>query len=367
MRGLKAMKKKLFIIIAAVIAVVLLASALFTGIAAKRFVKDKCNDIAGLSLEIGDYHIRLGRASLKLEKVKIYPAGKKGDEFLLASADEFYIDLSPMDLLHDVLHAKHIILMKPKINYIVTSANHANWDALELAENKDKDKSVTRTNVVIDDVEIKDGDVLYWDKAHGHRLELQKVNIAVSDIKKAEKDGDLPTSFSLEAGIARTSGQMTASGKADVFGDGISFVMDGRVTPTPLGIFSSYYSSSIPFQITGGSVSVSSKAKAVKNVLTSSHHVTIDGLKAGGGLKGELVNRFILSQAGPIPFDVSVNGNLSNDKFSVSASLSKEVADQLIARAMAYATPKAISAVENALPSAGKKAVEGFKGLFKKR
>jgi len=362
------MKKKLIVVLG-VLLVLLVAVALYGSMAARRMIEERRHDVAGLALDIGGYSLGFFSASLSLEKIKIYPAGKEEAKFLLASAEKLSISVAPFDLLRGKLRAKEVELKKPEINYVITGRKSANWDALDLGggeapakdEKKKGDEPAEKGwELVVDDVEIDDGRVLYRNEVNGQNLELRDVDISIEDIRAARKEGELPTEIEMEGKIGETGGRLSVRGMADLLGDSISFDIAGGLSSTPITAFSSFYAGSVPFKIAAGSIAVSSKGRAVKNLLTSSHHATISGLKAGGGGKGELINQFLLSNRTPIEVDTAVNGDLSTGRFSVSAELSRGIADEILRRASASLPEKALEQVERVTP------LKGIRNIFRK-
>lgn len=338
----------------AVLVVLYSITVMVTAHIAKDVIESNRHNIAGLALQIGDYSFSILRASVKLKQVKIFPAGQENDEALLASADELYVRLSLFALLREKLHARQVVLVDPKITYVIGNDNHSNWVGVR----------PIHADIVVDDIEIKNADVVYQDKRHGMHLELQNVAIAVNDIRPARHEGQLPTSIEFNAGIAHTGAKLGVKGNASLFGDGVSFDVKGHLTAAPVGLFAAYYRGMVPFPVVAGSIAMSINAQAVDNKFTSSNHVVLSGLRVGGGLEGTIANKFILSQAGPISFNVNASGDLSTGDFSIATTISKNIAGELVSRAMAH-EPQAIA--KDMDKSVLKPIEKGFKGLFKSR
>ncbi len=368
------------VVIVAVIAGALALFAAWGAKKAKGMIEEGRHDIAGLALEIGGYELSFGRARLLLRDIKIYPAGHEDEGHLLASAETLSVNVAPRALLRGTLRAREIRLENPVINYAITGRDESNWDALDLGtgeavEDEGDAGDKGGLPLIVDSVVIEDGEVNYRDSVKGGRLELTRVDIEIDDIRKAKKPGELPTSFKLSAGIGKTGGTLTVEGRADLFGEGLSFDLAGAMSATPIGAFSSFYAGSVPFPITAGGVAVKSRGTARNNILTSSHHATISGLRVGGQ-KGALINKYVLSQTGPIGVDASVNGDLGGGKLSVSAALSKNLAEELMRRAAAgvagAAAEMAIEKIKEVAPSPARavpssSVKKGIEGLLKKR
>ncbi|PIR20907.1 MAG: hypothetical protein COV45_03320 [Deltaproteobacteria bacterium CG11_big_fil_rev_8_21_14_0_20_47_16] len=319
------------------------------------------HNVAGVALQIGSYHFSALRASIKLNHVKIFPAGKETDDQLLASADEMYVKLSLFSLLHKELYINEVLLVDPKITYIAEGNDTSNWTGVKPIHAK----------VQVDDVKIKNGDVVYEDRRQGMHMELQDVNVTVEDIRPARHDGQLPTSIDFSAAIANTSSKIHVTGDASLFGEGISFDVKGKMTSAPVGIFAPYYAGQVPFPVVGGSVSVAIKGTATNGQFKSTNHVVLTGLRLGGGLEGALVNKFILAHSGPIVFNVTVSGDLNTGNFSIATGLSKNIAAELVARAAGNAPVTIIKDVGHVgkdvtkpIEKGGKSIERGLKRLF---
>jgi hypothetical protein len=317
-------------------------------------IESRRHNIAGLALQVGDYSFSILRASLTLKQVKIFPVGQETDDALLASAGEVYVRLSLFALFRERLHVTQVTLIDPKITYIVESDDHSNWIGVK----------PIHANIVVDDIEIKNADVMYEDKRHGMHLELQNATVTVNNIRPAHREGQLPTSIEFSAGIAHTTAKLNVKGDASLFGDGVSFDVKGSLRNAPVGLFAAYYRGMVPFPVIGGVISMTIHAQAMDNKLTSSNHVTLSGLRVGGGLEGEIANKFILSQAGPISFNVNASGDLSTGDFSVATTISKNIAGELVSRAMGNGPHSIAKDVDKNVLNPIKK---GLKNLFKSR
>ena len=348
---------------------------------AKRMIEERRHDIAGLALEAGGYEIGWGLGKLTLSDIRIYPAGREDEEDMLASADKLLVRVAPLAILRGTLHAREIRLVRPSINYTVTGKKSSNWDALHLGNGKDageergRDEDDSALELVVDEVRIEGGELSYRNRVKGHRLDLTRVGIKIDGIRRARRAGELPTSFALKANAANSGGKISIEGKADPLGEKINFEFSGSMGSTPIGTFSSFYAGQLPFPVTAGSIAVSSRGKAKNDILSSSHRATISGLRVGGR-DGPLINRYVLSQAGPIAIDASVGGNLASGELSVSAALSKGLAKELVKLAAAGVAGKAAGmAIERikthapspvkAIPSSPVK--RGIENLMKRR
>lgn len=369
------MKKKYIVLI--IIAILVAAFAIASVVAVKtasRMIEEKKQNILGLALEIKSYYIDWARARIVLEGVALYPTGKVEEKEKLASIEKMTMAFSPMDIFKkNELHITEIVFEKPQVSYIRLTRHKKNWDALDLSQlggekneqdlphptspypstslRAGKGEEEEGFKVRIDSFDIHDGSVSYKNNADGGRLDLKNLEVKVENIVDEPDIKKLPTKITMSAQIDGTSGHFTLKGDANLLAKGINFKATANLSPMTITYFAPFYAGDVPFPITSGSLSVSSTAKAADSQLISNHHVTISGLRVGGGIKGDLINKYILSQNNAIAVDAAVNGNLETGEVSISNTASKAIVDQLMAGAMKQ-TP--VGMVEDTIKSGGK-------------
>ncbi len=329
------------------------------------------HDIIGLAIDVGDYGVNLFSASLVLKDIKIYPAGKEDDEHILAKADVLRVALSPRDLLVKTIHARKIVLVNPKINVIKKTKTDFNWDALDLGTDEEKAKTNTEADenkadeweVRIDSVKIRDGEIAYVDKSEGHKLRLTKLDMQVSDIRPNDNPDELPTQLNIDAKIDDNKGMLNVRGRLNLFAEGVNFKLRSIIGNSPITYYRSFYAGSTPFPIVGGTISITSQATSKKSELLANNHATIYNLRAGGGIKGDLINAFVLKKRAPVEADVTVKGNIEKGDFNVGSKISAGIGDGILAQAKAI--PDLLSPAETIM-SKTKSIGEGVKGLFKR-
>ena len=157
------------IVLVAVITIGAVAMS-FAARGALKAIERQRHDIVGLAVDVSDYSINWLTATITLEGIKIYPAGKEEERFLLAKADKLQVALTPRDLLKKTIHARKITLVKPTINLVETSYNKFNWDALDLGDGDTAEDKGDDWKVWIDSVKIKDGEINYRNRRSGHRV-----------------------------------------------------------------------------------------------------------------------------------------------------------------------------------------------------
>jgi len=370
------MKKKyiVLIVVAFLIAGFAVASV-FAVKAAVRLFDEKRHNLLGLDLEFKSYSIDWARARIVIEGVAIYPTGKVDEKEKLAFIEKMTMAISPRDIFEKKeFHVTEVIFDKPEVSYIRFTRKSKNWDALDLSQlggnkkGEEKKPAEEGFKVRIDSFEIRDGSAAYRDHADGGRLDLKDLNVEVKDIVEEQDPKKLPTTITMSAQIDNTSGRFNLKGKMNLLSKGINFTTTSTLSPMPVTYFAPFYAGSVPFPITTGSISVSSNAKAVESMLTSNHHITISGLRVGGGLKADLINQFVLSQSDSIAANAAVNGDLETGDISMSHTASKVIVDQLMEGAMKQ-TPvgvvgETLKGGGKAIEGGGKKIGDKMKGLF---
>jgi hypothetical protein len=343
---------KRFLIVLAVLLALLgvgVGLSVFSARYALQAIELQRHDILGLAIEIGDYAIDWHKASLSLKRVKIYPAGHEEEGSLLASADELAISIAPHEVLHRVVHAREVTLVKPKISLLATRQGF-NWDALHLTQGEktpsEKSAGKGAWSFVIDAMRIEGGDVDYRDQVKGHHIELHGFELRLTDIVTEEDPTKLPTKLSLHGQLDATSGDISVDGMLNAFAPGINFALTATLSGTPIGYFRSYYAGSSPYPIQAGSIAVQSRAKCERSQLRSNHHASISGLRVGGGLKAQLINKYVLSRGGRIDIDATVGGDLSEGEFSVGTAIANNFNNVINAQAKDFASSMAGKALK---------------------
>lgn len=377
-------KKYIALIVVAVLIIGFVIAGAFAVRTAVRLFEEKRHDLLGLDLEFKSYYIDWARARIVVTGVAVYPAGKVDEKNKLASVEKMTLAISPRDIFKKKeLHITEAVFEKPDVSYIRYTRKSKNWDALDLSQlggeesSKPKGESSKEEGfkVRIDSVTIKDGHAMYVNKADGGRLELNDLDVEIDDIVPEPDPKKMPTSIKMTAQIGNTSGRFTMKGKANFLAKGINFTSNANLSPMPVTYFAPFYAGDVPFPITTGTITVASAANAAESMLTSNHHITISGLRVGGGLKADLINQFILSQSDRITANAAVNGDLETGDISISHTASKVIVDQLMAGAMKQ-TPvgkigETIEGAEKSIGTGGKridrkgKALgDKMKGLF---
>ncbi|MFA4874480.1 MAG: hypothetical protein WC690_03980, partial [bacterium] len=177
--------KRLFIALAVII---ILCAAAVAGMrhaarAARDAIERQRHDILGLAIDVGSYDIDWRGAALALRGIKIYPAGHEDEGSLLASADELRVLLAPRDMLKKTLHAREVVLVRPKLAVIHNKDGSYNWSCLNLGGEKPKEpvdvqaKKKEQWRVIVDAVRMEGGEAQYRGLVKGHRLDLTNLEL----------------------------------------------------------------------------------------------------------------------------------------------------------------------------------------------
>jgi hypothetical protein len=352
--------KKITITIFSFITLVLFAAGVVAVSArgALNAIERQSDDIIGLAIEVDGYAISWYKAALSLRGIRIYPAGKKGDEQnLLASAEELSVGVMPGALLRRTLHAKSVTLKKPIINITENSPNAFNWDVVNLGQGEQKvdssDKSGGDWHVWIENVSIDDGTLNYRSQSGGHRVRLTNLDMDVTDIASDANPEKLPTKISIESKIDGDKGTLKAKGRLNAFAEGINFKVRARIEDAPITTFHSFYAGQTPFPIRSGRMQLTTKATAKKSELIAHSTARIHDLRVGGGVKGKIVNTFLEGQRGPVIVNVTTRGNLEEGGFSTASAISRGIGAGIFDQARRA----------NPLNGTGEKIKEGTKSM----
>jgi len=359
--------KRIVIAIAALVAVIVVGAVgmSFAARGALKAIERQRHDIMGLAIEVGDYGINWLTATISLEDIKIYPAGQEHQRHMLASAEKLKVALSPRDILKKAIHARKVTLVKPKINLIQRRGNKYNWSTLNLGGDDghdDEEKDEKDWKVWIDKVKIKGGEINYQGWRRSKKLRLTDVSLTLSNIVSGHDADELPTRLKLKSKIDGDKGSLSVRGRLNLFAEGINFKLRSVLRDSPITYFSGFYAGSTPFPIYSGRLSLSSKATSKKSMLVAYNHATIRELKAGG-LKGKIINLFILKHHGPVEVDVTVRGDLEKGNVDVASRLSKGIGEGLLAQAKDATGMKTAG---EKIKDVGRSIGDGVKGIFKR-
>ncbi len=365
--------KKWILITAAVLIVGFAIICIFAVKTASKIIDEKRKNMLGLSIEVGSLKIDWALTRLIFSDIAIYSAGKveRGKE--LASAKRLVFDVSPLDIFKKKeLHATEIVFEKPDVSYIRYSRKLKNWDALDLSqmgkESDQKEKKDYGYTVRIDKLKIEDGHAKYEDRADGGRMEINDLDVEVTNIVPEPDSSKLPTKLEISGRIGNTSGKIYINGKANLLGKGINFNVKSNLTSMPITYFAPFYAGKTPLGIKSGNISSSGTSISKNSMLNSNNLVSISGLRVSNGIKADLVNKFILSKNDRLSFNVHIEGNLEKGDVSISHTATKVIMDELIAQAMKESAVgkigEKLKETGKSIGQGGKKFGEKVKGLF---
>jgi len=182
--------KRLTLTFLGFVAALMIATAIIFALSARSYVDTCRQDFMGLTIDVESTNINWLYHGVTLKNVKIYPAGKKGQKHLLASADEMYAKISPMSLLWGTIRISKIELIKAKVNYISYRKGN-NWRVLDFSSLDKEDGSFWKIH--IDKVELEDGEVLWRDRVSGGKFELKDVDAQIKKLVNEPNPDKLPS------------------------------------------------------------------------------------------------------------------------------------------------------------------------------
>lgn len=358
---------KKYIIIGVSTVVVLFAVAVgVLATYAQGFIEKYRHDIMGLAIDVGDIDVSVLTYGITLKDVKIYPAHKEQERYLLASAEQLRVSLVPHAFLRKMIHIRKLTLVRPKVNYIRTSMGHTNWEALNMSWLKDDEQdkgSLGNWRLRVDKMVIDDGQIVWRDRVTGGRFELNDTSALLNNIVDEPDPAKLPTKIRVEGVVGTTGAKASARGRVNLMAEGINFKIKARLKNAPITYFAPMYAGQVPFKIEGGSVSVSSTAAAKESYLTSTHDATIVNLKVGG-LQGKLINAFVLREGNKIDVTAQVNGDLSKGNLRVSSQIGRIMGGAILADARSSAP---VETIGQGLKTVSEKTSGAFKKLFRRK
>jgi uncharacterized protein involved in outer membrane biogenesis len=355
--------KKVILIGLGVAALIVAAASIVLAAYAEDFVEKYRHDVMGLSIKADQIEVNWLSYGVTLKGVKIYPARKESSRNLLGQADEIRICVAPTSLLWHTLRLRSVVLERPHVNYVRSRVGHTNGSVLNMSWLKDSEKNkgtLGDWGFRVDKVVIKNGHIAWRDHVSGGRFELNNTEASLSDIVDEPDSSKLPSKIHVEGTIGKTKGSASAHGRVNLLAEGINFNIKANIKNAPITYFAPFYAGQVPFKIVGGTMSVSSNAKAKDSYLTSSHHATIRNLKVGG-VQGKLINALVLREGNKVDVDAQVNGDLSKGNLRVSSQISRIMGGAILARAGESVPLREVGA---GIKRAGEKTGDKIRSLF---
>lgn len=355
--------KKLILIGLGVVAVIFATAAIVLATYAEDFIEKYRHDVMGLAIQADEIELDWLGYGVTLKGVKIYPAHKEVRSHLLGEAEEIEVSVAPMSLLWHTVRLRRVLLVRPYVNYLRTGVGHTNWSALNMSWLKDSEKNKGNLGdwgFRVDKVVIEEGRIVWKDRVSGGRFELNDTEASLSNIVDEPDSSKLPSKIYVAGRIGKTKGTASAKGRVNLLAEGINFNIKARIKNAPITYFAPFYRGQVPFRIVGGTMNVSSKARAKDSYLKSSHHATIHNLKVGG-IQGKLINALVLREGSKVDVDAQVNGDLSKGNLRVSSQISRIMGGAILAKAREGAP---LRKVGDGLKRAGEKTGSKIRSLF---
>jgi len=380
-------KKKLLYTILAVLSICAFVGISILGysIANKQF-KKLSDDFYGFKIEWDDLDFSVLQAAIELEDFKLIVKGniqgfKPGENMM--TADKIVINARILPLLFKrTVSVEKIELDSPKVKVIrYRDGTNSLKPFLPLIKvhgssaseiKKDEDSLSPSFEFALDKLTLDDSEIDFIDQQNGARLKLTDMDLTITDLNsKAGKKG-IPSELEMDAQLDDTKGKIDLDGTINFFEVGYHFDLKQKAKNLPITYFRPYYQSEVPVEIKSGTMNVDSTMKSRKSYLTSTHNVSISGLKVEGksgiksvmGVPAQIFIAFLKSHDGAVKMTVQVDGDLEKGRFAVSKQFSRN----LFAAIAEQVKIERGSEITDSLEKAGEDIKETFKKInpFKK-
>ena len=178
------MKKWLKITIIAVSVVVLILglAALFISPAAKYYLEKNSKELIGRQIKLEKLRVNIFTGSLEMDSVRMY---EKDDKQIFASIDTFKVNIELTRLLSKDIEIKEIRVIAPHAN-IWQKGDLFNFSDLikkDTATVKDTTKSDFPRSIVLKNIYINGGKLVYTDKLLNNTLKFNDLGVSIPELQ----------------------------------------------------------------------------------------------------------------------------------------------------------------------------------------
>lgn len=340
-----------------------------------RLALQKASEFLGAPVELSYAELNLFEGAVVLHGLKIYNPIRQKEIF--TEADTIAVRLQYLPILKGKKGSLSVSIRHPQIQYRTNASGI--WELKNkiplLAAPASKEK--TESPITIEKITIKNGAIHYFDGQVGKNILLSDFDLQLNHGASAP--------FHVNFLIDKQGG-FSFDGKGDLLAEKISFEGDTALKKLPIVPFEPYYrNEKMPVEITGGTLTLTSRPKCQKNYIQAPVHAVIQELQirtkqALLGTAAEDVLKELKNSDGNVVLDFDVAGDLYNPQFRVTTNLTQEFS-KAFAKVLVREVPALLekakvlpeeirSTVESLQKGDIKEAVEGgigkLKGLFGK-
>ncbi len=221
---------KIGVIILSVLAAVLLILALSISPIVKHYIEKNSKELIGRQVLMSSLHINIFTGSVEADSLRMYEATGNA---VFASIDTFYIKITFHKLLGSTFELSEMKVIKPYV-VILQNKDQFNFDDLMARFNKkDSTKSSFPKSIVLKNIFIKGGRIIYTDQQLHNTIKMNDLGVAIPELRFGQ--GNTNAGIHLKIGNnATVDSQLTLNMQTN------QYQWDLQIGNLPINIFYPY-------------------------------------------------------------------------------------------------------------------------------
>lgn len=228
---------KIALIVVASIAALVLLIAMSISPIAKNYIEKHSPELVGRQVKMKDLHLNIFKGSLELDSISMYEANGKD---VFASIDTFYVNLELLKLISKNVEIAQLKIIGPYIS-VIQNGDHFNFDDLikknESQTPKDTAKSDFPKSIILKDILIRGGKLVYDDQQLKNIIRMKDLGVAIPEIQLG--NGNTNGNLHLRLGeLASIDSRLKMNMKTN------AYKLNLKISNLPLNIIKPYLQSS---------------------------------------------------------------------------------------------------------------------------
>ena len=221
---------KIGVIVLSVLAAILLILALSISPIVKHYIEKNSKELIGRQVLMSRLHINIFTGTVEADSLRMYEAT---GNTIFASIDTFYINVSLHKLLGSTFELSEMKVIKPYVE-ILQNKDQFNFDDLMARFNKkDTTKSSFPKSIVLKNIFIKGGRIIYTDQQVHNTIKMNDLGIAIPEMRFGQ--GSTNAGIHLKIGeTATVDSHLTLNMKTN------QYQWDLQIGNLPISIFYPY-------------------------------------------------------------------------------------------------------------------------------
>ena len=178
---------KILLIVASSLVALVIILALIISPITKNYVEKHSKELTGRKIEMRNLHLNIFTGTLELDSISMYEAN---DKDIFASIDTFYIDLKLSKLWSKNLELSQLKVIRP---YLVVLQNDSVFNFSDLMKSKSSNKKDTTKSefpksIVIKNIFMKGGKLIYTDQQLKNTIKMNELGLAIPELSFGKGD-----------------------------------------------------------------------------------------------------------------------------------------------------------------------------------